>query len=68
MSDDRESATLLQDEHRDMPSEDERVPMSADQSWMSDAPHSGSTFSFRVQPDRRRSLAPIDAVSERRRR
>ena len=68
MSDGRESGTLRQDEHGDMPSEGETAPTSPEQPWMSDGPHSRSTFSLRVQPDRRRSSTPIDSASERRRR
>ena len=67
MSDDRESGTLPQDEHRDTPGEGDTAPTSPDQPWISDGPHSRFTFSLRVQPDRRRSSTPIDAASERRR-
>jgi hypothetical protein len=69
MSDDRESGTLPQDERRDMPGEGgETAPTGPEQPWISDGPHSRSTFSLRVQPDRRRSSIPIDSARERRRR
>lgn len=66
MSDDRESGATPQSEHR--ASEDGTAPTSADEARMSPGPHSGSTFSLRVQPDRRRSSTPIDPARERRRR
>jgi len=69
MSDDREIGTLCQDDHGAMPSEGGGTAQtSPEQPWTSDGPHSRSTFSLRVQPDRRRSSTPIDPARERRRR
>lgn len=67
MGDDRESGTLPQDDHRDMPDEGgEMASTSPERLWMSEGPHSRSTFSLRVQPDRRRSSTPIHPARERR--
>jgi hypothetical protein len=69
MNDDVKIATQPEDEHCEMASEGgESAPTGPDQPWMPDRPHVRSTFSLRVQPDRRGSATPVDSACERRRR